>query len=175
MESVTGRLRSSGASVVETPLPPSFSEVLKRHRVVMAVEAAAFHETRLRQHPDDYGPQITTLLEEGLACSAPEYVRRSRISGSSWKSFPLVRERGRAACSRHDWPGAFQRNHWRPRLQFALELHGLPYRFHPVRLVPRGPAAGNPARGPAKSEFDLLATAEWCEKSLEFDFREPPT
>ena len=41
----------------------------------MAVEAAAFHENRLRTVPHDYDANIRALLEEGLACPAPEYAR----------------------------------------------------------------------------------------------------
>ena len=33
----------------------------------MAVEAATLSRTALRQHPEDYQPNITTLLNEGLA------------------------------------------------------------------------------------------------------------
>src|SRR5262249_1763818 len=44
------RLQAAGAVVVDVGLPAGFSEVLPRHRVVMAVEAAMFHEPRLRKH-----------------------------------------------------------------------------------------------------------------------------
>ena len=57
------------------PLPAAFAPILERHRTVMAVEAAAFHEQRLRRHPEDYGPNIRSLLEEGLATPAPEFAR----------------------------------------------------------------------------------------------------
>jgi aspartyl-tRNA(Asn)/glutamyl-tRNA(Gln) amidotransferase subunit A len=69
------KLAEAGAEIIDVALPAAFAEVLARHRTVMAVEAAAFHETRLRRHPDDYGPKISSLLEEGLACPAPEYAR----------------------------------------------------------------------------------------------------
>src|SRR5262249_25426572 len=36
------KLRQAGATVLEIDLPPSFEEVLARHRVVMAVEAAQY-------------------------------------------------------------------------------------------------------------------------------------
>ena len=49
-------------------LPAAFAEVIARHRIVMGVEAAMFHEARLRRHPEDYDPNIRGLLEEGLAC-----------------------------------------------------------------------------------------------------------
>src|SRR5260370_40470794 len=57
-------LRGRGAEIVDVALPSTFAEVIERHRVVMAVEAAQFHELRLRRHPEDYDPNITTLLKE---------------------------------------------------------------------------------------------------------------
>ncbi|HEX5272993.1 MAG TPA: amidase, partial [Gemmataceae bacterium] len=81
MDEVTGALRARGCEVEETALPASFSEVVENHRVVMAVEAAQFHERRLRKHPEDYGPNITRLLNEGLACPATEYARVKEHQG----------------------------------------------------------------------------------------------
>ena len=75
VESIATVLRDKGAVIVDVALPAAFAEVIERHRIVMAVEAAMFHERRLRQHPEDYQPNITTLLNEGLACPAPEYAR----------------------------------------------------------------------------------------------------
>jgi aspartyl-tRNA(Asn)/glutamyl-tRNA(Gln) amidotransferase subunit A len=75
MDEVAHRFHTDGAEVEEIALPPAFAEVVPRHRTVMAVEAAQFHETRLRRHPEDYSPWITRLLEEGLQCPAPEYAR----------------------------------------------------------------------------------------------------
>ena len=56
-------------------LPAEFADVLPRHRTTMAVGAAQFHGERLRRHPDDYPPNITRLIREGLETSAPEYRR----------------------------------------------------------------------------------------------------
>jgi aspartyl-tRNA(Asn)/glutamyl-tRNA(Gln) amidotransferase subunit A len=70
MDDIARQLTAGGASVVEVALPAGFGEVVARHRTIMAVEAAAFHESRLRAHPDDYDSSIRGLLEEGLACSA---------------------------------------------------------------------------------------------------------
>jgi aspartyl-tRNA(Asn)/glutamyl-tRNA(Gln) amidotransferase subunit A len=73
MDEVCGSLSKRGATVRDVGLPASFSEVITRHRTVMAVEAAQFHGKRLARHPEDYQPRIRALLEEGLACSGPEY------------------------------------------------------------------------------------------------------
>ena len=75
MEQVADRLQSRGSVLSDVALPSGFAEVLPSHRTVMAVEAAAYHASRLRRHPDDYAPKIRSLLEEGLACPAPEYAR----------------------------------------------------------------------------------------------------
>src|SRR5262249_25425193 len=75
MDQVTQTLRKQGASVKDIALPAGFSEVVARHRTIMAVEAAAFHGERLHRHPDDYPPKIRGLLDEGLACPASEYGR----------------------------------------------------------------------------------------------------
>src|SRR5262249_23100743 len=75
MDEVSERFGKAGAVIRNARLPAGFAEVLKRHRTVMAVEAAAFHEVRLRHHPEDYQPNIRTLLEEGLTCTASEYAR----------------------------------------------------------------------------------------------------
>jgi Asp-tRNA(Asn)/Glu-tRNA(Gln) amidotransferase A subunit family amidase len=75
MDELAHRFSEGGAIIEEFALPAGFSDVLPRHRIVMAVEAAQYHEARLRRHPDDYAPRIKQLLEEGLACPAPEYAR----------------------------------------------------------------------------------------------------
>src|SRR5262249_26265954 len=75
MDQVSERFQKQGAEVIEMALPAAFAEVIARHRTIMAVEGAAFHGARLKRHPEDYGPNIRRLLEEGLACPAPEYAR----------------------------------------------------------------------------------------------------
>ena len=75
MEEIVHRFSQDGAELKEAALPAGFCDVVARHRTVMAVEAAQYHESRLRRHPEDYAPCIRSLLEEGLNCSAPEFAR----------------------------------------------------------------------------------------------------
>jgi aspartyl-tRNA(Asn)/glutamyl-tRNA(Gln) amidotransferase subunit A len=75
LEDVTVRFRKQGAVVTEVALPAAFSDVVQRHRTVMAVEAAAYHAPRLERTPHDYEPKVASLLREGLATPAPEYAR----------------------------------------------------------------------------------------------------
>jgi aspartyl-tRNA(Asn)/glutamyl-tRNA(Gln) amidotransferase subunit A len=59
-------------------LPAGFAEIHRRHRTIMAVEAAEQHGERLRRHPDDYPPRIRELVEEGSRIAATEY-REARL------------------------------------------------------------------------------------------------
>src|SRR5205085_2389132 len=75
MDSVCDKFESAGACIAERGLPAEFAEVIPRHRVVMAVEAASFHRERLARNQQEYGPCIRALLQEGEHTSAVEYAR----------------------------------------------------------------------------------------------------
>jgi len=75
VESACERLREAGMTIVDCPLPAAFSEVTQRHHTVISVETAAYHETRLKRHPEDYPQRIRSQIEEGLSIPASEYAR----------------------------------------------------------------------------------------------------
>jgi aspartyl-tRNA(Asn)/glutamyl-tRNA(Gln) amidotransferase subunit A len=77
MDAAVEALRGAGVQVIEVDLPASFAGVIQSHRTIMAVEAAAWHDQRLREQPEHYGPWIRELLAEGLAARAVDY-RRAR-------------------------------------------------------------------------------------------------
>lgn len=64
----------TGTGTLSVP-PAGFAEVIPTHRTKMAVEAAEYHEDRFRRRPDEYGPSMRKLIEDGLAASAVEYRR----------------------------------------------------------------------------------------------------
>jgi aspartyl-tRNA(Asn)/glutamyl-tRNA(Gln) amidotransferase subunit A len=68
-------LKGRGAEIREVALPPSFSDVLRSHMVIMSVEGAVEHATLFQQHRGDYLPKIRGLIEQGLNTIAPDYVR----------------------------------------------------------------------------------------------------
>ena len=57
------------------PLPSSFADVPGYHHTLMAVEAASFHFDRIARHPEDYPPNVTKLIEHGLATTAPHFAK----------------------------------------------------------------------------------------------------
>jgi aspartyl-tRNA(Asn)/glutamyl-tRNA(Gln) amidotransferase subunit A len=176
MESATNRLRARGASVAIVKLPPSFAAVLERHRIVMAVEAAAFHKVRLREHPEDYGPRITALLKEGLACPAPEYVRTREHQRRLIEEFSSCFEGVDALLtSATTSPAPSAETTGDPAFNSPWSYTGFPTVSFPAGWSPDGLPLAIQLVGKPWSEADLLSIAAWCESALEFDFREPPS
>ncbi len=75
IEDVAARFQHAGAEVREAPLPESFGDVLRSHRVIMAVEAAVTHHERFVRNRESFLPKIRGLIEEGLAAAATDYAR----------------------------------------------------------------------------------------------------
>jgi len=171
---VVTRLRSAGVTVKDVAPPPAFAEVLARHRVVMAVEAARFHEPRLRRHPDDYGPCIRSLLEEGLRVSATEYARTKEHQRELRAAFD--RSRGVSAflvpATRGPAPDAATTGD--PAFNSPWSYTGLPCVSFPVERTADGLPLAVQLVGPAWGEEGLFSAALMCEKFVGFDVGEPP-
>src|SRR5205823_605168 len=60
----------SAVSMRPLPLPDSFRDILVWHRRIMAAEAAAYHRGTYLTRPEQYGPCVSSLLDEGLGLSA---------------------------------------------------------------------------------------------------------
>ena len=73
------RLARAGASVREVPLPPSYTTVLAAHRMIMKVEAAAFHADMFRTQREQYGPRLRETIEMGLVIPSVDYLRAQRL------------------------------------------------------------------------------------------------
>jgi aspartyl-tRNA(Asn)/glutamyl-tRNA(Gln) amidotransferase subunit A len=174
MGQVCERLRARGAEVRGVALPAAFAEVLPRHRTVMAVEAAAYHGPRLRQHPEDYGPWVRSLLEEGLACPAPEYARckehQRQLTTEVLSCFEGV-----DALLAPATPGAapLADSTGDPAFNSPWSYTGLPVvsfaaAWSPERLPLAVQLVGRPW-----GEAELFASSVWCEDALGFEVGEP--
>ena len=174
MDWACDRLRAAGAAVSDVALPAAFTEVLARHRVVMAVESAMFHELRLRRHPEDYDPNIRGLLEEGLKCPATEYARTKEhqrllkkeieacFAGVDALLTPAAAGPAPEAATTGD-----------PVFNSPWSYTGLPTVCFPCALSAEGLPLGLQLVGRAWGEADLLAVAAWCEDALGFSPGEP--
>jgi Asp-tRNA(Asn)/Glu-tRNA(Gln) amidotransferase A subunit family amidase len=168
MERVIRQLQERGAIVRDVALPAAFSEIILRHRIVMTVEAAAFHEKRLRDHPDDYPPRIRSLLDEGLACSAAEYARTKDHQKSLREEMARCFEEVDALLAPAiPGPAPDASTTGDPVFNSPWSYTGLPVVSFPAGLSPERLPLAIQLAGQARSEASLLATSLWCERALE--------
>jgi aspartyl-tRNA(Asn)/glutamyl-tRNA(Gln) amidotransferase subunit A len=73
MDAIEEPLADADVWLYRASMTPELPDILRRHRAVMAVEAATYHRERFARHPEDYPPRISDLVREGLACPATEY------------------------------------------------------------------------------------------------------
>jgi aspartyl-tRNA(Asn)/glutamyl-tRNA(Gln) amidotransferase subunit A len=165
MDDVVGTLRGRGAAVGDVALPAGFAEVVARHRTVMAVEAAAFHEPRLRRHPEDYEPNIRSLLEEGLACPAPDYAHakehQRRLAREMLSCFGGVDALLTPATTQ---PPPDARTTGDPAFNSPWSYTGLPTVSLPAALAPDGLPLAVQLVGRPWAEAELFRAAAWCEE-----------
>jgi aspartyl-tRNA(Asn)/glutamyl-tRNA(Gln) amidotransferase subunit A len=167
-------LAAGGATVGDVHLPGTFDEVLARHRTVMAVEAAAYHESRLRRHPEDYGPCITKLLGEGIACSGPEYARTKQhqeILSKEMRS--LLGRDGILLLPATTSPAPDAATTGDPAFNSPWSYTGLPVVSFVAGWTEDGLPLSLQLVGNAWSESNLLAAAAWCERVLAVPPRDP--
>ena len=169
------RLRGSEIMIEEIPLPAAFGPIIERHRTVMAVEAAAYHEPRLRRHPEDYDTCIRALLAEGLATPAPEFVRvkehQEKLSGEmrySSLGTDLV-----MLCPATTGPAPAADTTGDPAFNSPWSYTGLPTVSIPIGLSPDGLPLALQLVGQYEEEAKLLEAAAWCEEVLKVDLGEP--
>lgn len=175
MDSVSAALAEAGSPVAEVALPAGFSEVLTAHRTVMAVEAAAYHRLRLERHPDDYGPNIRALLEEGLACPATEYRRCKELQENLAR---LMRDNFASVDAlimpATTGPAPGKATTGNPAFNSPWSFTGLPTVSLPAGRSDDGLPLCVQVVGPAWSEAELLSHAAWCEAALDVNLGDPP-
>ncbi len=167
MDEICHRLSQDGARVEEVALPAGFSDVVARHRVVMAVEAAQFHEARLRRHPDDYAPCIRQLLEEGLRCPAPEYARTKEHQAELTLKMQMAMVSDLVLlCPATTGPAPLADTTGDPAFNSPWSYTGLPtISIQTGYYVDGLPLAIQLVAG-ANREDLLFSVAAWCEKRL---------
>jgi len=175
MTVVQGLLKTKGARIEEVALPADFVEVLPRHRTVMAVEAAAYHQRRLRRHPEDYLPKIRSLLEEGIACPAAEYARcKEHQAGLSQEMENCLQSIDALLLPATTSPAPDAATTGDPAFNSPWSYTGLPSVSIPAGWTDDGLPLAIQLIGRRFDEAKLLSIAGWCEAALDLNRREPP-
>ncbi len=174
-DEVIEMFRKAGTAINEVPLPAEFGPILERHRTVMAVEAAAYHEPRLRRHREDYSPRIRSLLEEGLATPAPEFIRvkEHQHQLSLEMRFTFVGRDTVMLCPATTGPAPAADTTGDPAFNSPWSYTGLPAVNIPIGLSSDGLPLALQLVGGHEEEANLLEAAAWCEEVLNVEMGEP--
>lgn len=166
MDEICHRFGQDGAEIVEVALPAGFADVIARHRIVMAVEAAQFHEARLCRHPEDYAPCITKLLEEGLACPAPEYARAKQHQEELAQAMTFSFSGMVLLCPATTGPAPLAETTGDPAFNSPWSYTGWPTISIQTGYYVEGlPLAIQLVAAPNREDL-LFSVAAWCEKRL---------
>lgn len=165
-------LTRAGAEVADVPDDDfELETILDRHRVIMAAEAAAEHESRLLEHPGAYSPRIRALVEEGLAIPLTRYVR----DHLEWQQRVRPRTVPGDVSTRNDaflvpatvGPAPDLSTTGDPAFNAPWSYLGWPAVSFPVGLSDEGlPLALQLIGSPLGGGRGLLTTASWCEDAI---------
>jgi aspartyl-tRNA(Asn)/glutamyl-tRNA(Gln) amidotransferase subunit A len=155
--------------------PAGFAEVLGAQLTIMAVEAAEYHHERMDRHAEDYPPRVRELIEKGSKLPAIAY-RQARVfrDGVEEQITKML-----SGCRVFVTPATTSLAP--DRATTGDPAFNAPWSFtgHPTVSIPAGWSPdGLPFAlqliGSPMCEDDLLATAAWYERNLEFPRRPVP-
>lgn len=168
------RCRGAGALVESLELPASFADVIRAHRLVMAVGAAAHHRETFVARRDEYGPRVASLIDEGLAATAVEFARARALQFRFRRDVEhLMAEKQLEAlvmpAVSNTAPPADTTGE--PSFQAPWSFAGLPVVSMPSGLGDAGLPTAVQFVGGAWQEWQLFDTAAWCERAIAFSAR----
>ena len=147
-------------------LPPGFAEAPERQLTVMAVEAAAYHESRYRRHPDDYPPKVSSLIERGLHTPAAEYARckqaQARLTDELRTRFRMLLVPATPA------PPPSAETTGDPTFNSPWSYTGMPVLSLPFAWTADGLPLATQLVAKRGQEDDLFRTADWVERVIGF-------
>lgn len=166
-EQAVERLRGAGAIVSAVSLPVEMDDVIRRHRVVMATEAAAYHRPWFPAQRNAYGPKIASLMDEGREADVLDYALavqrqtefRQQATAALAPFDALIMPSVTGAAPRADSTGD-------PSYQSPWSYAGLPAATLPCGLTDASLPVGFQLIGRFGADDLLLHTAEWCEGPL---------
>jgi len=169
-EATVEQLRAAGATIKPISFAGGFQQVRPMHRMIMAVEAAAYHRRSFAANRAAYGPMIGELLDEGLKIAAVDYaaalaaqrVYRHRVATLLRKVDALIMP------STDTTAPATLGTTGTPKFQAPWSAAGLPVVSIPCGTADDGMPAAVQLVGRAREEAALLRVAAWCERRIGF-------
>ena len=166
---VMEKLAGAGAEISEMTPPESIETASEDQRVIMAVEAAAFHEPMYRTRSEEYQPLLREMLRWGLEIDSITYSRALE------RRLQFIADMVRTAAhvdvlltpSTPEPPQPDLTNTGNPMFQGPWTSCGLPAISVPSGLAESGMPLGIQLAASHYQEARLLSAARWCELVLD--------
>lgn len=168
IDAVAEQLAQAGAEIEELPMPDSIEDAYDDQRLIMAVEAAAFHEPMYRQQAEDYQPKLRAMLADGLQVDGIVYARALERRRRFIDDMEQLSQRCDAMLTPAT-PAPSQpdrTNTGDPAFQGPWTSCGLPAIALPSGLAGSGLPLGIQLVASPFAEARLLSAAAWCETTL---------
>lgn len=172
LDEVAAAFRRAGASVEDVDLPASAARIFDVGRLILRVEAAAYHRRWFPRHAADYPPRIRELVETGGTVSAVDYVAanegRYQFRRDMYEAFErcdvLLLPPAPAPA-----PPLSEGTTGDPVLCAPWTFGGFPSIGLPSGLSREGLPLGIQLVAPMVAEQRLFEAARWCESVLEVE------
>ena len=175
LDAVAEQLAAAGAEIEEIPLGESIETAYVDQRLIMAVEAATFHEPMYRRQAEDYQPKLRAMLAEGLEVDGIDYSRALERR----RQFTTDMAEAAKQCDVLLTPGApsppqaDRTNTGDPAFQGPWTSCGFPAIALPSGLAESGVPLGIQMVASPFAEARLLSAAAWCESVLDVSLNPP--
>ena len=164
-----GHMDEMGATILEVRTPADFDSLLAAHKITMAVEGASVHKSNFSARPNDYGPQLTLMIQSGLKKSAVDYVKADetqrsfrRFMEEAVKDVDVLITPSTPTEAPSDLSTTGD-----PVFQTPWTVCGFPAISIPSGLSQSGLPLGVQLAAAPWDEATLLSAAQWCEQALD--------
>jgi aspartyl-tRNA(Asn)/glutamyl-tRNA(Gln) amidotransferase subunit A len=171
LDEVVAVLQGAGAYVEDIELPPSASRIEADGRLVLRVEAAAYHSRWFSQHASEYGRKIKELVESGQAVTATAYVHANETRSAFRREMSAVFQDHDALllpAAPSTAPALSEETTGDPVFCAPWTFAGFPAIALPSGLSSLGLPLSTQLVGPVAADARLLAIARWCETHFRF-------
>jgi Asp-tRNA(Asn)/Glu-tRNA(Gln) amidotransferase A subunit family amidase len=162
-------LVARGAQVVELDDPVDFEQILTKHRIVMAAEAARIHSDWLEESPEDYPDRIRELIDEGNALGAQQYLRaKYEMDQAEQSLYSLRRQNQLRALITPATVGTAPdpATTGDPAFNSPWSYSGLPTISFPTGISLDDMPVAIQLVGDLMKDAELLRCAQWCENAI---------
>ena len=175
VDAIVQRLSDAGATVEVLPMPVSIKTAIEDQQIIMAVEGASFHQPMFDKQASDYQPRLREMIQRGLDTDAVTYSRAMERRRQFVTHMRLLAKQADILLTPSTpQPAQADVTNTGSRLfQGPWTSCGLPTITLPSGLAKSGLPLGIQLAGPYLGEAGLLATARWCEETLDIRLSPP--